>query len=95
MKKSLDAKAWLLGMNNFFRLHDYSEDMKARITTFSLKGKVDIWREDVKNSIGIYEEELTWSAFERLSWKKYISERYYDDMEKEFYELKMGSMIDE
>jgi len=27
--------------------------------------------------------------------KKYLSERYYDGKAKKFYELKMGSMIDE
>jgi len=27
--------------------------------------------------------------------KKYLSERYYDDRAKEFYELRMGSMTDE
>ena len=43
MKKSQDAKAWFLGMNTFFRLHDYSENMKAKIVTFSLKGKTNIW----------------------------------------------------
>ena len=42
MKKSHDAKAWLLCMRMFFRLHEYSENMKAKIATFSLKGKVDI-----------------------------------------------------
>ena len=49
MKKPRDAKAWLLGMRKFFRLHDYLENMKARVATFSLKGKVDIWWKDVKN----------------------------------------------
>jgi len=53
MKKSWDAEAWFLGMNKFFQLHDYSENMKVRITTFSLKGKADIWWEDVKNVRGI------------------------------------------
>ena len=65
MNKSHDAKAWLIGMNKFFRLHDYLENMKARISTFSLKGKVDIWCEDVNKIRDIY-EELTWSEFERL-----------------------------
>ena len=60
----------MLGMKKFFRLHDYSENMKAKIATFSLKGKVDIWWEDVKNVKGIYEEYLTWHAFERLFKKK-------------------------
>ena len=65
----------MLGMRRFFRLHDYSENMKARIAAFSLKGKADIWWENVENVRGIYEEELTWSEFERLFWKKYLSER--------------------
>ena len=42
MKKSQDVESWFLGMNKFFRVHDYSENMKAKITTFSLKGKADI-----------------------------------------------------
>jgi len=82
-------------MNKFFRWHDYSENMKSRITTFSLKGKADIWWEDMKNVRSIREEELTWSEFKRLLRNNYLSKRYYDDREKEFYELKMGSMTDE
>lgn len=42
MKKSQDAEAWLLGMNKFFILHDYSKNMKAIITTYNLKGKENI-----------------------------------------------------
>jgi len=68
-----DAKEWLLGMNKSYRLHDYSENMKAIIATFSLRGKVDFWWEDVKNVRGIQEEELTWREFERLFRKKYPS----------------------
>ena len=49
----------------------------------------------MKNVKGIHEEELTWHAFERLFKKKYLLERYYDDKAKEFYELMMGSMIDD
>ena len=39
VKKSQDAEAWLLGMKKFFRLHEYLENIKARVATFSLKGK--------------------------------------------------------
>jgi len=69
--------------------------MKERISLFSLKGKVDIWWEDVKNVMEIHEDDLTWLAFERLFKNKYLYERYYDDRAKEFYELQMGSMTDE
>ena len=81
MNKSHDAKEWLIGMNKFFRLHDYLENMKARISTFSLKGKANIWCEDVKNIRDIY-EELTWSEFERLFKKQCLLKMYYDDKEK-------------
>jgi len=53
-------------MRKFFRLHDYSNNMKSRIDTFSLKGKTYIWWEDMNNFIGIHEEEFAWSEFERL-----------------------------
>jgi len=82
MKKSQDVEAWVLGMKKFFKLHDYSENMKARVATFSLKGKTNIWWEDVKNVRGIYGEYLTSNEFERLFKKKYLSERYFDDMAK-------------
>ena len=92
MKKSQDAEVWLLGMRKFFRLHDYSENMKVRISLFSLKGKSYIWWEDVKNVKDIHEHDLTWHAFERIFKKKYFSESYYNDKANVFYELRMGSM---
>jgi len=46
--------------------------MKAIIATFRLKGKVNIWWEDIKSIRDIYEEELNWSEFERLFRKKYL-----------------------
>jgi len=43
MKKTLDVEACNLGMRKFFSLHDYSENMKIKVATFSLKGKENIW----------------------------------------------------
>jgi len=95
VKRSQDEEAWLPGMRKFFMLHDYLENMKARVANFSLKGKTNIWWEDVKNVRDIDEEDLTWSEFEQLFKEKYLSERYFDDITKEFYELRMGSMKDD
>jgi len=69
--------------------------MKAKIATFNLKGKVDIWWEGVKNVMVIQEEELLWDEIERLFKKKYLSKRYYDDKDKKIYELQMGSMTND
>jgi len=73
MKNSEDAKAWLPGMKRFFRFHSYSKNMKFKIATFSLKRKEDILWEDVKNVMGIQEEELIWDEFERFFKKTYLS----------------------
>ena len=67
MKKPQDAKAWLLGMRKFFKLHEYSENMKSKIATFNLKGKVEIWWEDMKNVRCIHEGDLTWSELRDYS----------------------------
>lgn len=66
MNKAEDAEAWMLGMKIFFRIHDYSENMKARFFPYNLKGRTDIWWEDLKNVRDITEKELTWEEFENL-----------------------------
>jgi len=42
INKLQNAEEWFLGMNKFFMLHDYSKNFKARVATFSLKGKENI-----------------------------------------------------
>jgi len=39
LKKMEDTKSWLLGMKKLFGLHNYIENMKAKITIFILKRK--------------------------------------------------------
>jgi hypothetical protein len=66
--------------------------MKARVATFNLNGKASIWWEDLKNVKGVHEEDLSWERFEKYFRKKYLSEKYFDEKTKEFYELKLGQM---
>jgi hypothetical protein len=63
IKKGEEAKAWLLGLKKYFRVHDFSENLKARVATFNLNGKASIWWEDLKNVKGIHEEDLSWERF--------------------------------
>jgi hypothetical protein len=42
IKKGEEAEAWLLGLNKYFRVHDFSENLKARVATFNLNGKASI-----------------------------------------------------
>ena len=53
LKKSEDGEAWFLGIKKLLIFHNYSENMKDKIDTFSFKGKPYIWWEDVKNVKGI------------------------------------------
>jgi len=95
LKKPEDAKEWLLKMKRFFELHGYRESMKEIIYIFNLKGKADIWGEDVNWVRDIRITELSWHEVKILFTKKYFLERYYENKNKECYELKMVSMIDE
>jgi len=72
VKNPEDTKAWILGMNKLFELHDYTYNMKARIAIFSLKGKADIWWEDVNRVRDIRTKNLRWREFKRIFRKKYL-----------------------
>jgi hypothetical protein len=92
IKKGEEAEAWLLGLKKYFRVHDFSENLKARVATFNLNRKASIWWEDLKNMKGVREEDLSWKRFEKYFQKKYLSERYFNEKAKEFYELKLGQL---
>jgi len=42
VKNLEEAGAWILGMNKFFELHEYTDNMKCIIVIFSLKGKTNM-----------------------------------------------------
>jgi hypothetical protein len=92
IKKGEEAEAWLLGLKKYFRVHDFSENMKARVATFNLNGKASIWWEDLNNLKGVRKEDLSWEQFEKYFQKKYLSEKYFDEKTKDFYELKLGQL---
>eukprot|EP00253_Pinus_taeda_P022770 PITA_22770 len=73
MNKSQDVEAWLLGMRKFIRFHDYSENMKARIALFSLRGKAA--KEFYELRIGsTTDEEYTSRFLELLRYVPYLRE---------------------
>jgi hypothetical protein len=49
IKKGAEAEVWLLDLKKYFRVHDYSENLKAQIAIFNLNGKASIWWEDLRN----------------------------------------------
>lgn len=95
LKKLEKEKYQTLGMKHFFELNEYQNNMKAVIYIFILRVKADIYLEYVKWVRRIKTCDLSRREFKRLFRKKHLSYRYYDNKEKDLYELIMGSMRDE
>lgn len=56
VKKDEEVEAWMLGVKKYFRCHNYSKNMKERVSIFSLKGEDDIWWEYLRNVNHIMEK---------------------------------------
>ena len=66
--------------------------MKVKMAIYNLKGKANIWWQDLKICEGLKEKNMEWSEFKNFFKKQYLSESYYKRKTKEFYELKLGQM---
>lgn len=80
-KVGQEAEAWLLGMERYFKIQEYSKKEKARITIFSLNGRALIWWEHLLEVKGIKDKYLK---------EKYLSAQYYDNKREKFRKLKLG-----
>eukprot|EP00253_Pinus_taeda_P021272 PITA_21272 len=92
VKKTKGVEAWTSGLKKFFELHEYIDNMKARIAIFSMRGKAGIWLEDVKRVRDIRTKDLSSRGFSR---RNTCQKGTTNSKAKEFYELKMRSMTDE
>jgi hypothetical protein len=87
-----DVEAWLLGLQRYFQLHNYSSNLEARIATYHLHGKVAMWWDQLKQVEHVNESRITWKQFKKYFQKEYLSEHFYDKKMQEFFELRLGSM---
>ena len=65
IKTGQEAKDWILGIKKYFRLKDYSGNMKARVAIFNLNGRASIWWEHFKQVKNINERRLKWKQFKK------------------------------
>ena len=79
-------------MKKYFHIYNYSNQLKARMAIYNLTGKANIWWQDLKRVKGIREKNINWGTFKKYFKKKFLSEQYYEERAKEFYELKLGTM---
>lgn len=54
------TKAWLFGMERYFKIHDYAKNEKVRIVVFYLSGRALIWWEHLVQVKGIVERKIDW-----------------------------------
>ena len=77
-------------MKKYFQIYNYSNQLKARMAIYNISGEANIWWKYLKRVKGIKEKNINWSTFKKYFKKKLLSEQYYEEREKEFYELKLG-----
>jgi len=78
-------------MKKYFKIYNYSSELKAKMTIYNLTGKSNIWWQDIKKVNNIKECYVTWNILEKYFKRKYMAEQYYEEKSKEFYDLKLGT----
>ena len=53
------AEAWLINMNKYFQVYEYSSNLKAILAIYQLREKATLWWEEVKNVHNIEEQDVT------------------------------------
>jgi len=66
--------------------------MKVKMAIYNLKGKANIWWQNLKLAKGLKEKQLEFPDFKKYFKKKYLSEIYYERKMKEFFESQLGQM---
>jgi hypothetical protein len=66
--------------------------MKVKMAIYKLKGKANIWWQNLKLAKGLKEKQLEWPDFKKYFKKQYLSESYYERNTKEFFELQLRQM---
>ena len=92
VKQGEDVEAWLLGLEKFFQLHQYTPNMEAQVAIYHLQGKASIQWDQLVKQKDIDEDIISWNKFRKHFQNEYLYEHYYDKNMEEFFELKLGSM---
>ena len=92
VEKGEEAEAWLSKMKKYFHIYNYSDKIKAKMVIYNLTEKADILWQDIKKVKNMKEKYLTRRVFKKYFKIKFLSEQYYEEISKAFYELKLGSM---
>ena len=53
IEKGEEVKSQLLGMKKYFTIHNYFDELKAKMAIYNMTGKMDIWWQDIKKVKGM------------------------------------------
>ena len=57
---SQEDESWILGMNKYFQVQDYSGNMKTRVSIFNMNGRASIWWEHLRQVKKINDINIVW-----------------------------------
>ena len=77
-------------MEWYLKIHDYTENVKFRISIFNISGIALIWWKHLVQVKGIVERRVDWSRFRVKFQEKYLMNQYYDHKRKEFHNQNLG-----
>ena len=78
IEKGEEVEAWLGGMKKCFQIHNYSDELNAKMVIYNLTRKEDIWWKDIKKVKGKKERNVTWKTFKKLFKRMCLLEQYYE-----------------
>ena len=47
IEKGEEAESWLLGMKKYFKIYNYFDELKAKMTIYNMTRKENIWWKDI------------------------------------------------
>ena len=92
VEKGKEVEAWLSGMKKYFQIYNYSDRLKSWMAIYNLTKRADTWWQDIKRVKNLKEKYVTQRTFKKYFKRKFLSEQYYEEKTKEFYDLRLGSM---
>ena len=65
VEKREEVEAWIPWMKKYFQIYSYSKSLKVGMAIYNLRGKSDIWWQDIKRVKNIREKYLIWRTFKK------------------------------
>ena len=90
-----DVEAWLLNMVKNFQVYEYKINLKEKLEIYQMKGKATLSWEETKMVHLPDEKNVIWEDFQAKFKSRYLTERYYDDKDKEFHEMRLGQLTND